>query len=112
MYIWVREHINLKSEEGCEYMASYRVVAPKVGETSWVVAALGADCAWQFSNYYLYIAFTIFLFQLSLVAEDAFWLFHLMEQIKVCEKATQYLPQKRLQFEGENAKRESLRKKL
>lgn len=39
-------------------------------------------------------------------------LFHLMEQIKVCEKATQYLPQKRLQFEGENAKRESLRKKL
>lgn len=39
-------------------------------------------------------------------------LFHLMEQLEVCEKATKYPPQKRLQFEGENAKRESLRKKL
>lgn len=39
-------------------------------------------------------------------------LFHLIEQIKVCEKAVKFPPQKRLQFEGENAKRESLRKKL
>ena len=39
-------------------------------------------------------------------------LFHLMDQIKVCEKAIQYPPQERLQFEGENSKRESLRKKL
>lgn len=39
-------------------------------------------------------------------------LFHLMEQIKVCEKAVKFPPQKRLQFEGENAKRESLRKKI
>jgi len=37
-------------------------------------------------------------------------LFHLIEQIKITEKATQYNPQKRLQFEGENLKRESLRK--
>tara|TARA_R110001632_G_scaffold96504_1_gene202887 strand:- start:15043 stop:15864 length:822 start_codon:yes stop_codon:yes gene_type:complete len=37
-------------------------------------------------------------------------LFHLVEQIKITEKATQYPPQKRLQFEGENSKRESLRK--
>tara|TARA_Y100000389_G_scaffold29518_1_gene25127 strand:- start:3327 stop:4148 length:822 start_codon:yes stop_codon:yes gene_type:complete len=37
-------------------------------------------------------------------------LFHLIEQLKVCEQATKYPPQKRLQFEGENAKRESLRK--
>jgi N-acetylneuraminate synthase len=39
-------------------------------------------------------------------------LFHLMDQIKICEKAVKFPPQKRLQFEGENAKRESLRKKL
>lgn len=39
-------------------------------------------------------------------------LFHLMDQLRVCEKATQYPPQKRLQFEGENSKRESLRKKI
>ena len=31
-------------------------------------------------------------------------LFHLMDQIKVCEKAIQYPPQERLQFEGENSK--------
>ena len=37
-------------------------------------------------------------------------LFHLMEQIRICEKAIQYPPQKRIQFEGENAKRKSLRK--
>ena len=39
-------------------------------------------------------------------------LFHLMEQLIICEKATKYPPQKRLQFEGENSKRESLRKKI
>ena len=39
-------------------------------------------------------------------------LFHLMEQLKVAQEATKYKPQPRLQFEGENAKRESLRKKL
>ena len=39
-------------------------------------------------------------------------LFHLMDQIKVCEKAIQFPPQKRLQFKGENTKRDSLRKTL
>ena len=39
-------------------------------------------------------------------------LFMLISDIKAVEKAVQYSPQKRLQFEGENAKRESLRKKL
>ncbi len=39
-------------------------------------------------------------------------LFMLVADIKAVEKAVQYSPQKRLQFEGENAKRESLRKKL
>lgn len=37
-------------------------------------------------------------------------LFHLMEQLKVVEKAIQYPPQKRIQFEGENLKRQTLRK--
>ena len=39
-------------------------------------------------------------------------LFHLMAQIKAVELATQYSPGPRMQFEGENVKRESLRKKL
>jgi N-acetylneuraminate synthase len=39
-------------------------------------------------------------------------LFHLMADITAVEKAIQYSPQKRLQFKGENSKRESLRKKL
>lgn len=39
-------------------------------------------------------------------------LFHLMAQIKAVEDATQYHPGPRMQFEGENAKRDSLRKKL
>ena len=37
-------------------------------------------------------------------------LFHLMEQIRVCEQSIKYEPQERIQFEGENLKRESLRK--
>jgi N-acetylneuraminate synthase len=39
-------------------------------------------------------------------------LFHLMAQIKAVEEAIQYSPGPRMQFEGENAKRDSLRKKL
>ena len=38
-------------------------------------------------------------------------LFKLVKGIRDIEKATQYAPQKRIQFKGENAKRESLRKK-
>ena len=39
-------------------------------------------------------------------------LFILMKQLNVCEKAVQYHPQERLQFQGEQAKKESLRKQL
>lgn len=39
-------------------------------------------------------------------------LFHLMEQINVCEKATCFKPQRRILFDGENAKKESLRRDL
>ena len=39
-------------------------------------------------------------------------LFHLMADIKAIDKATQFPPQERLQFLGENIKRESLRKKF
>jgi N-acetylneuraminate synthase len=38
-------------------------------------------------------------------------LFKLVKGIRAIEKATQFPPQKRIQFKGENAKRESLRKK-
>ena len=39
-------------------------------------------------------------------------LFMLMSDIKSVEHATQFIPQKRLQFEGENVKKDSLRKNL
>ena len=39
-------------------------------------------------------------------------LFSLMNDIKAVENAIKYKPGPRMQFEGENAKRESLRKKI